>query len=389
MNATSSARRTIVSVRSASAAIFAAVVLLGLLTAGVCTGMEKSSVKGSTSAAVEPEPTPDRKPESANPVVQLVRDPQIQTELKLSIPQIQAVDAAYAEIEESLWLSRDTAAGPAFDRRQEAARQFERKLASIFELPQQARLKQLMLQARGWPALSTTEIAGPLQLNATQSRRIEEIIDSTAAQIRKTTLEAGGSDRDLVTPLRKQEGESIQNLLSPAQRQNLAAMVGTAYDLSRVQSLTFHAPELKEVESWINSKPLTMSTLHGKVVAFHFWAFGCINCVHNLPHYNDWHKRFNSRGLVLLGMHTPETQAEHDIAALKDKVQQFKIRYPVAVDDKNQNWKAWANSMWPSVYLVDKRGRVRYWWYGELNWQGAGGEKFMRQKIDELLAERE
>jgi thiol-disulfide isomerase/thioredoxin len=389
MNTTCPPRLTIVTVRPPSAAIVAVVSLLGLMTASLCAGMEKSSVNGSTAAAVDHEPTTDRKPETANPVVQLVRDSQIQSELKLSMPQIQAVDAAYAEIEESLWLSRDMAAGPAFDRRQEATRQFERKLASIFELPQQARLKQLMLQARGWPALATAEIAGPLQLKDAQIRRIEEIIDSTAAQIRKAVREAGDNAGDLITPLRKQEGESIQNLLSPLQRQNLAAMVGTAYDLSRVQPLTFHAPELEEIESWINSKPLDMSALHGKVVAFHFWAFGCINCVHNLPHYNDWHKRFHSRGLIVLGMHTPETPAERDIASLKDKVQQFKIQYPVAVDHKNQNWKAWANSMWPSVYLVDKRGRVRYWWYGELNWQGAGGEKFLRQKIDELLAERE
>ncbi len=389
MNATCLFRSSAASFRPTTAALVAAVGLLGLFTPNPCAGVEKSSTKGAASAPAKSEPAMERKAEPANPVVQLVRDPQVQSELKLSVPQIQAVDAAYAEIEETLWLSRDASAGPGFDRRQEAARQFEHQLASVLDLPQLARLKQLMLQARGWPALATAEIAGPLQLNVAQMRQIEQVIDATAAQIRKTALEGGGNGEDLVTPLRKREGESIQQLLSPRQRQSLAAMVGAAYDLSHVRSLTFHAPELKDVESWINSKPLSTSDLRGKVVAFHFWAFGCINCVHNLPHYNDWHKRFNSRGLVVLGMHTPETQAEHDIASLKDKIRQFAIQYPVAVDHENQNWKAWANSMWPSVYLVDKRGRVRYWWYGELNWQGAGGEKFMRQKIDELLAERE
>ena len=64
-----------------------------------------------------------------------------------------------------------------------------------------------------------------------------------------------------------------------------------------------------------------------------------------------------------------------------------KIAYPVAFDAAAENWGAWGNNMWPSVYLVDKRGRVRFWWYGELNWQGGHGEEYMRQKIAELLAE--
>ena len=128
--------------------------------------------------------------------------------------------------------------------------------------------------------------------------------------------------------------------------------------------------------------------LRGKVVAFHFWAFGCINCVHNLPHYTKWHDEMASKGLVVLGMHTPETQAERNVVALQKKVEENAIRYPVAVDHDAQNWAAWANSMWPSVYLVDKKGRVRYWWYGEMNWQGTEGERFMRQQIEVLLAEK-
>jgi thiol-disulfide isomerase/thioredoxin len=369
--------------------LFSVVVVLASLAASSAGGADKSGAKKSTLPAASTVAATDRKPEPVNPVVQLSRDPQVQSELKLTTLQSEALDTAYAEIEEPLWLSRDAAVGPAFDRRQELARQFEQKLASILELPQQARLKQLMLQARGWPALATAEIAEPLQLTAAQTRQIEEIIDATSAQVRKTATEASASRDDLVTPLRKREGTSIQELLSPGQRQSLAAMVGASYDLSGVRPLIFRAPELREVDAWINSKPLDMAGLRGKVVAFHFWAFGCINCVHNLPHYNDWHKRFGSRGLVVLGMHTPETKAEHEVASLKEKVKQFSIRYPVAVDHENRNWTAWANSMWPSVYLVDKRGRVRYWWYGELNWQGAGGEKFMRQKIEELLTERQ
>jgi len=370
--------------------LFSAVVLLSLLEPCRSEGAEKLAGKRPSSSALATEAPAERRPEPLNPVVQLSRDPQVQAELKLTTAQIKAINAAYAEIDEPLWMSRDATAGPALDRRQELARQFEHNLlASILELPQQARLKQLMLQANGWPALATPEVAALLHLTAEQTGLIKEIIDKTAAQIRQAALVAGSSGEDLVTPLRKREGASIQELLSAGQRQSLSAMVGASYDLSHVRPLTFKAPELKDVDAWIGSEPMTMAGLRGKVVAFHFWAFGCINCVRNLPHYNDWQKRFASRGLIVLGMHTPETKAEHDVAALKDKIEQFAIHYPVAVDRENQNWKAWANSMWPSVYLVDKRGRVRYWWYGELNWQGAGGEKHMRQRIDELLTEKE
>ena len=86
-------------------------------------------------------------------------------------------------------------------------------------------------------------------------------------------------------------------------------------------------------------------------------------------------------------MHTPETKVERDLERVRQKVKQNGMAYPVAVDNARASWNAWSNRVWPSVYLIDKKGRVRYWWYGELNWEGAEGEKIMRQRIEELLAE--
>jgi len=91
---------------------------------------------------------------------------------------------------------------------------------------------------------------------------------------------------------------------------------------------------------------------------------------------------------VVIGVHTPETDAERDVDNLRNHVREVGMAYPVAVDNASENWSAWNNNMWPSVYLVDRRGHLRYWWYGELNWEGAKGEEFLRQKIEELLAER-
>jgi thiol-disulfide isomerase/thioredoxin len=149
------------------------------------------------------------------------------------------------------------------------------------------------------------------------------------------------------------------------------------------------APEFKEIDEWLNSKPLDWKALKGKVVVVHFWAFGCINCIRNYPHYKAWHEAFKDKGVVILGVHTPETEAERKLESVKEKVAANKMAYPVAVDGQGKTWAAWDNRYWPAVYLVDRKGNVRYRWYGELNYKGAKGEPAMREKIEELLAEKE
>lgn len=86
-------------------------------------------------------------------------------------------------------------------------------------------------------------------------------------------------------------------------------------------------------------------------------------------------------------MHTPEGAHEHDVDSVRKKADEAKFSFPIVVDNDKQIWNAWGNSMWPSVYLIDKRGYVRYWWLGELNWQGQEGEKMLRKRIAELIAE--
>ena len=92
--------------------------------------------------------------------------------------------------------------------------------------------------------------------------------------------------------------------------------------------------------------------------------------------------------MTIIGVHTPETPGEKVVESIRRKSRESDLAFPIAVDNDLQNWQAWSNNIWPAVYLVDKQGNVRYWWYGELNWQGSEGEKFMREKIDELLAEK-
>ena len=91
----------------------------------------------------------------------------------------------------------------------------------------------------------------------------------------------------------------------------------------------------------------------------------------------------------MLGIHTPETGEEADVERVKKKVKENDMKYAVAVDNQAKNWQAWGNRYWPSVYLIDKKGDVRYRWDGELNWKDVKGEEVMRKKIEELLAEKE
>jgi thiol-disulfide isomerase/thioredoxin len=325
----------------------------------------------------------------ANPIVQLSLDPFVQKELQLSELQTAALAAIYRKVEPRLWLLRDVSQGPHAEEKAKLLNAMESDLASLLEPPQLDRLRQISVRARGWSGITIGHAAAQLQLTPMQVQQIGNITAHTAEELKRivSTGELTAARNDAVTQARTAEGTAIQKLLSPAQQQTLVQLVGKPYDLSTVRPLTFAAPELAQVDAWINSPPLKMGELKGKVVAFHFWASGCINCVHNLPHYAKWHEELDDKGLVVLGLHTPETSVERSVENLQSKVNEYKIRYPVAMDHEAANWSAWANSMWPSVYLVDKSGRVRYWWYGELNWQGATGEQFMRQKIEELLVE--
>jgi peroxiredoxin len=151
------------------------------------------------------------------------------------------------------------------------------------------------------------------------------------------------------------------------------------------------APELTG-DSWLNlpkGSTLSLASRKGKVTIVHFWTFGCINCKRNLPAYERWWKRFADVGVVVIGIHTPETEAERHPANAARKVKELGISYPVLLDSDHQNWKRWQQHIWPAIYLIDKQGHARYLWEGELEYQHAGGEAKMTQHILDLLREQD
>jgi len=119
------------------------------------------------------------------------------------------------------------------------------------------------------------------------------------------------------------------------------------------------APDVSGIAAWINTPPLSLRALRGKVVLVDFWTYSCINCLRTLPYLKQWDERYRSKGLVILGVHSPEFAFEHDLGNVRAAVKRLGVRYPVALDNEFDTWQAYGNNAWPADYLVDQAGRVR------------------------------
>jgi len=130
-------------------------------------------------------------------------------------------------------------------------------------------------------------------------------------------------------------------------------------------STPYPAPEFAGIDSWLNSTPITMESLKGKVVLVDFWTYSCINCVRTLPHITEWDKKYSDKGLVIIGIHSPEFEFEKNEANVKAALIKYGITYPVALDNKLDTWVNFKNQFWPAHYLIDQDGRVVYTHFGE------------------------
>ncbi|HEX9758850.1 MAG TPA: redoxin domain-containing protein [Nitrospiria bacterium] len=141
------------------------------------------------------------------------------------------------------------------------------------------------------------------------------------------------------------------------------------------------APEIQGIQAWINSKPLSINELKGKVVLVDFWTYSCINCLRTIPYLNAWHDKYGEKGLVIIGVHTPEFNFEKASERVKTAVNDLRIRYPVALDNEKKTWKAYSNTYWPHKYLIDAGGNIRFEQIGE------GGYKETEDMIRNVLLE--
>lgn len=125
------------------------------------------------------------------------------------------------------------------------------------------------------------------------------------------------------------------------------------------------APEFAGITGWLNSGPLSMAGLRGKVVLVNFWTYACYNCINALPHVKRLHDAYYGKGLVVVGVHTPEFPFEKSTGNVQAAIQRFGIKYPVAQDNNFSTWNAYRNQYWPAQYIVDQSGKIVYTHAGE------------------------
>jgi thiol-disulfide isomerase/thioredoxin len=126
---------------------------------------------------------------------------------------------------------------------------------------------------------------------------------------------------------------------------------------------------LERAPVWLNSEPLTAEALRGRVVLVDIWTYSCVNWLRTLPYLRAWHERYRDRGLVVVGVHSPEFGFEHDVDNVRRAAGELGVGYPVVLDNDFAIWGSFANRFWPAVYLLDREGRIRFHHFGEGNYE--------------------
>lgn len=250
-------------------------------------------------------------------------------------------------------------------------------LEGHFDSKQNRRLRQLEWQSLGARMLLRNDFAREINITQDQQRQFAEIAKVTD-EMSKNRSQAEGDQR---------ENQGVQSILKEEQRRRFNSIVGRIFETQQLKRIYPMAPELLPTANWFNSQPLTLESLKGKVVLVHFYAFQCHNCQANFNVYRRWHEKLKEKGVVVLGIQTPETPTERDPKAVCNAAMDEQLSFPILIDLESKNWDAWGNTMWPTVYVVDKRGYLRHWLQGELNWQGATGDQTIEKIVDFALAE--
>ena len=150
----------------------------------------------------------------------------------------------------------------------------------------------------------------------------------------------------------------------PASKIRLA-LASLAFVIISAACTTFPAPEFKGINGWINSEPLKLEELRGKVILIDFWTYTCVNCIRTFPYLKQWNDKYADDGLVIVGVHSPEFEFEKDPLNVLKATQNLGITWAVAQDNDFKTWDKWGNKFWPAKYLIDKNGTVQYNHFGE------------------------
>ena len=203
----------------------------------------------------------------------------------------------------------------------------------------------------------------------------------TGVLARVSTVATGGIEQHLVDRLSARPAPAQDAQAGPAMTASSGAMMRAALGGPAPLPVEGQLPALAGAVQWLNSPPLTVEGLRGKVVLVDFWTYSCINCLRTLPYVKAWAEKYRDQGLVVIGVHAPEFAFERNIDNVKKATRDLGIDYPVAVDNNYAIWRAFNNQYWPAHYFIDARGQIRFHHFGE------GEYAKSEQVIQQLLAE--
>lgn len=340
----------------------------------------------SSSSALCDEPNPS--PVAPQTLLKLIHAPEVQEELGLQ-KDSESLLSVLRDIDGPWWRSRNLPEDKQYEAVRGLEQQLTKGLKGLLDNDKMKRLHELEVQSQGARSLLRAEIAKTVGLSSNQNQEIRKIFEESDKIARE--LATNPKDRsDLEQKLRstrEKEQRRLTEILTTKQRLSLGNLVGKPFDTASLKRIYPLAPELIDSGEWTGGPPTRLADERGNVVLIHFYAFQCHNCVANFDHYNRWQKSLASRGVRIIGIQTPETSAERNVSLVRAAAKEKGFQFPVLIDLQNKNWDAWSNTMWPTVYVVDKKGFIRSWWQGELNWQGATGDKSIETLVDQLLAE--
>jgi len=331
----------------------------------------------------------------SDPYWSLIHDQAVLDDLKLTVDQQKAWRETLDPLDLRCFPLRNRSAAEAEAGFAAAAADARAQLTKILKPQQSQRLDQIVVRVQGPAAILRDELAAKLKLTDKQRTDIRQAITSARserqkleADLRASKLETSAAEKQYAK-VNETERDAVNAAITNDQKQRLAGLFARDFDVHKLGRTIFKAPQLiATTDSWVNAPPPSPGDLTDRVLVVHFFAFGCSNCIHNYPTYREWQERLAGKEVTFFGIHTPETQGEHNVETLKTKLKNEKLTFPVLVDNDKANWNAWGNSMWPSVYIMDRRGYMRAFWPGELRWQGATGDQQMLRTIEQLLAEK-
>lgn len=323
-------------------------------------------------------------------ILPLLHTPQVQSELGIEGKRLEQLEQLFAKVDGDWWRARNLS--PERQRAETGRVETVVKAWLGESLPRDklVRLADLERRAQGGRVLLREDVADVVGLEPAQSEKLlaaARATESSAAALGRAFQSGAGGEveKAALQAARERELKLPGDLLTEEQQKAWRRVVGAPFDTVTLDRIYPMAPELAPSATWINSEPLTLAGLRGKVVILHFYAFECVNCQRNLPVHAEWHRDFADRGVVVIGVQSPETDEERKPDAVIAAAKKEGIEYPVQFDGDSATWKAWGNTIWPTTYVIDQQGYLRVWWQGEFQGEGAKGDTVIREAVEKLL----